>query len=972
MENKTINEKIKSLHNINKMAKKIGKRQQAKIRKDTENLLNQIGKKFNSRTYNTYLGEIRTKRIDAVQRLAEQFKLIQSSTEKNITKSKLKQVVKTIQKERKSAVTKIQKTFIKKNTEVFVRPSVLDIYDALQNYSGSVKIMMINPDGSIIKQPIIIDLTNKSGDIWKTILQFLFYTTGTDGPSVFDEYPDAKVYITKSTTITPERVYQAFKHGITNCVFKPIIQFLQEKKDTSQSKNTIKEYNRRLNRAIELEKKYFENGVPEKKIQEICDELQIDIEITQPFQKKFISYRSNKKALRTFRFINTRLNHIDLNEAFNQEPEYITTEELQELYKEYCDKDNFYFTYTRGNDYVSSITTLQKTYRCKKDYTEFINEFENDSGLSYCKLDAITDSNISNYVRQGTHFYGVVDFKPRFEDNDEIEIPIEYEDYHHADMKNAYINYQQCKYYEGFLGKITDFRKTNKIEGLGYYTITNLHLTGKIKELNDKMKIFRNGNVYPSPFLKFLDDNKCKYEIIEGCWGTSLDFSMDSDGWLEKENGVKYYCKYVGTMFNYNLQNSFYMRASPEYIKNMISIIDYDTYNYYENVENGKDEVRVNYKKQNHKHLSHVCGFITGYSILNMMEQLLEIKIEDIIRVNCDAVYFYNHYEMKNCFRIKNECLTDKPSSYTYISNYETENEWVCDAEYKPLYFKELHTGCGGGGKTHKQLVDTGNIKTLYCSPTWKLARNKQKEYNCNVEVWYNILTNDPEIYSKIKRNYNVLIIDEISMLNNTLKAKIFKRYSDMKIIMCGDPGFQLDGFEDEKSKIEYVLFKKEGFDYYEEHNTNHRVQDKKLLFILNKIRKMMESQPVINRRQIKEYVMNNFNKIKKIENYNVKDMILTRSNAVKDKYTELFSEYEKYIIKNNTKKYSNGEIVYEKPKEPDVACKQRHAFTTHSIQGETASNNLYICIDEMHDPKIIYTALSRAKYHDQIHLITS
>jgi hypothetical protein len=40
MENKIINEKIKSLHNINKMPK-IGKRQNAKIRKDTENLLKQ-------------------------------------------------------------------------------------------------------------------------------------------------------------------------------------------------------------------------------------------------------------------------------------------------------------------------------------------------------------------------------------------------------------------------------------------------------------------------------------------------------------------------------------------------------------------------------------------------------------------------------------------------------------------------------------------------------------------------------------------------------------------------------------------------------------------------------------------------------------------------------------------------------------------------------------------------------------------
>ena len=48
------------------------------------------------------------------------------------------------------------------------------------------------------------------------------------------------------------------------------------------------------------------------------------------------------------------------------------------------------------------------------------------------------------------------------------------------------------------------------------------------------------------------------------------------------------------------------------------------------------------------------------------------------------------------------------------------------------------------------------------------MSDNKQKEYSCNTEVWYNVLTNDPEIYSKIMRYYNVLIIDEISMLNNT------------------------------------------------------------------------------------------------------------------------------------------------------------------------------------------------------------
>lgn len=950
--------KKKSFVNIN--MPRLSKNQ--KIRRDTQKLLDSIKSKLNPRTFTSLKGDIQEKRIDAVKRIADSLVVLKGSTETGITK---KTFSKSVQEVKQKATTRIQKAFIKRNTEVLTTPSVNDVYNTLKDYSGSVKLILMNPDGTLLKT-IIIDLTDKLENIWKNLLQFLVLD-GTDGESIFDENPEASVYITKSQSITPQRIHQAFKHGITNCLFKPIIQFLQEKKETSSSNNTIKEYNRRLNRALELEKQFNETGVPPKKIQEICDTLQIDIQIDQPFQKRYLHYQSNKKALRTFRFVNTKLNHIDLNEAFNKEPEYISTEELQELYKEYSNKENFYFTYTRGNDYISSITTLQKTYRCKKEYSDFISEFERDTGIIYCKLDAITDPNISNYVRQGTHFYSVLDFKPRYSDNDE-EIEIEYNNYHHADMKNAYINYDMCKYYEGFLGKITDFRKTDKIEGLGYYTITNIQLTGKVEELNNKMKIFRNGNVYPSPFLKFLQDNKCRFTITEGCWGTNLDFSMKDPKWLDKENDTKYFCKYIGTMYNYTLENSFYMKADPEYIKNMISIIDYDTYNYYEDLNgNNKDEIRIKYKKQNHKHLSHICGFITGYSILNMLEQLLIIDTEDIIRVNCDAVYHYNNYPMVNCFRNKDQPLTTKPPSYSYISNYEIENEWKCEAEYKPFYKTELHTGCGGGGKTHKQLIDTGNVKMLYCSPSWKLARNKQKEYSCNSEVWYNVLTNDPDIYSKIMRYYNVLIIDEISMLNNTLKEKIFKRYKCMKIIMCGDPDYQLDGFEDKTSKIEYIPFKCEGFDYYEEHNTNHRVKDTKLLFLLNKIRKLIKEG---KHKEVKNYTINNFIHLKKIDNYNVKDMILTRTNAVKDIYTELFGDYEKYIITNNTLNNSNGEIVYTIPKEQGVTYKCRHAFTTHSIQGETATNNLYICIKDMYNAKMIYTALSRAKYYDQIYLL--
>jgi hypothetical protein len=116
-----------------------------------------------------------------------------------------------------------------------------------------------------------------------------------------------------------------------------------------------------------LELQYRDGGVDEKKIQEIADKLQVHIEINQPFQKKFIVCKSNKKALTTFRFINTKLNHIDLNEVVNKEPIYLEYNELQELFKEYSDDKDKFFTYTRGRTGYTSISTLKNTYRISND-----------------------------------------------------------------------------------------------------------------------------------------------------------------------------------------------------------------------------------------------------------------------------------------------------------------------------------------------------------------------------------------------------------------------------------------------------------------------------------------------------------------------------------------------------------------------------------------------------------------------------
>ena len=75
-------------------------------------------------------------------------------------------------------------------------------------------------------------------------------------------------------------------------------------------------------------------------------------------------------------------------------------------------------------------------------------------------------------------------------------------------------------------------------------------------------------------------------------------------------------------------------------------------------------------------------------------------------------------------------------------------------------------------------------------------------------------------------------------------------------------------------------------------------------------------------------------------------------------------------MIQENTRDFCNGEIVIGSKPE-GVRSSLQHAFTIHSIQGETAEERLYIDITKLNSMRMIYTALSRAKYLSQIYIIS-
>ena len=835
--------------------------------------------------------------------------------------------------------------------------------------------------------------------------------------TIFEYYGHAgSVFIyPEKSKITTLSIVQHFKEGISNCLLLPIRDWANEKLLEAKTKPTKSRYNVILNRIDELETTYGNSGIPENAIPEICNKLQVDINIELPFcETKFIDAHSIKKRLRSFRFMNSRLNHIDLNEITNNDSyEEVTRERLFEIKTE-LDINKKYYTYKKDGYSISSISTLDKVYKLSNDFNQTIQDFEIKTGLNYCKIDDVDNYDLSQFIRLGTHYNETVDFQ------DVKKFVRKTEQVLHIDMQKAYTAFQLCKYYRGFLGKITDFRKTNKIEGVGIYKITNLKFPDNLfSSFNDKLKIYINDCSYPSPELQMLSDFGVTFDIVGGCWGVKpLHFTFDDKMINTKQDKISYFAKWVGVCDSHILEKSFFIKCDEEYFETIQQHCGTKTAKYYSN-----GEAKIAYAKKHNYHLGHITAFITSYQRMNFLEQLMEFDVSNIIRVCVDGIYFtkpaviqprqsyfsqydedldiftgeesFGNYEdyldwklaidtrdgkvpattenkpivqLKNAFRYKTDINFNNEAGISYISQLENNN--IDLFKERCHYSKELHLGEGGCGKTHMNCNDKGLQRVLFLSPSWKLAVAKKKELGINCSVWARALTDDPEKISFIKEKANVLIIDEVSMLTESQKEQFFMLYSDMKIIMCGDLGYQLPCFEG----IEMTAT---GFDNIVKHTTDFRCKDERLKEIKNTLRQMIADKS--SKTDINNWVISAFAKLDRCINvetlktkYDINDMILCGTNEVKNFYTGLFAgkfEKEKYYVMENNRLFNNGEIVIGT--QPDKCkCEVRHSFTTHSIQGETASNNLFIDSSKMFDSRMFYTAISRAKTIDQIYLI--
>jgi len=887
------------------------------------------------------------------------------------------EIEKKIRIKRKSRIID-KKIIIKKSTYILQSDNLETIlerfYDILKDvYKKGLTINVVK-EGGVDKNKFKIGFsytfTNKTfTKDYQEIFDKFIKIDSDDNRLQHDPQPYT-LYVNVGDEIDGKKIIQAFKDGVTNCFFKPIIEWCELKVNESKTKSTMEKYRARANSLKKLELQYRDTGVNENDMSFLANKYQINIEINTPFQKGFIKIKCNKKALTTFRFINTRINHLEHNEVVNLAPTLIKQDEMNEIKINL--KDNFH-TYTRNMNGFSSISTLDTTYKLDNEYNNIINEFEKNTGLNECYLDDFQDVDISLFIRQGVHFNECIDIN--YDESSDYHTDKKNIYLNHIDMVKAYTGFKECKYYDGFVGKLFDFRPTNKIVEIGYYRIQKLNFDNAyppLKEYNDVMKIY-NDNVYPSPEIKFLQDNGVEFEIISGCWGSHLDFEFTEQMKNEKCNGVPFYSRWTGNTYHYSEYRDFYMNCNKELADNIVAVSDYDIVSY----NNYSDEIKVSYRKQHNNHLSHVCGFITSYMRMNVLEQLFKININNVVRVCVDGIYYDgDKVECVNIFRDKPEPIKLNSSSDSYVSNYDCDLPF-CENNEREHYLKELHAGVGGSGKTHLNINDKGLVRKLFVAPSWKLSKAKNIECGIANQVWANISCQDPEKIMFIRENYNVLIIDEISMMSDEMKNYIFELYPDMKIIMCGDIGYQAKPFNDDGSEV--VVCTETGFDKVIRYNINRRCKCSKLQAILDLCREQIDDKFLYTtvKKAVKQRIT--IEQLKK--KYCKKDMILCRTNTKKDVYTDMFKDIEKFYILKTDRNYCKGDIVYERPNSEYYKQKNhndkkvtgdyelRHAYTVHSIQGETAKYNLYID-DKYVEPEIIYTALSRAEYLSQIYII--
>ena len=754
-------------------------------------------------------------------------------------------------------------------------------------------------------------------EFYKTFRPAFFERGDSTSQIIIDQ--GMKIIFKPFKQIKAKPLNQRFREGILHCVFTPLIKTWSEK--SSNYQETI------LKKVIKYANKYGDAPVPQDEMEDLAKKLQTTIKINDPIGKSYITY--NPSGDRTCILMNPRKDHVE--ESNEEKPTKIISHDQAINYLQNLNDGEVIEGSFQDPIRIHTFKEIYEIVNPMKPYLSEINDL-----IPNVSFDASQYPEVNQFILES-----------RIINSGTLRFQEEYDE--HYDLEKAYTQFHLTKYYQGFLGIIHQFRNftfppTNKFlkEHIGIYKAKIINPSPLAKILG-----FEKDHYYilPSPEWEFHKNNKTEFVITQGVYGSNFDFRFPESSFqtiplrnynpaLPEKTSNKPFRIFSGQLsskLNENDCKVYNVKATQEFTQHLKTLYPDTLYD----EETNSAKIYIKHKKVYTRH--HVLSFITSYTRIVMMEEMLKFDISNLSGVTLDGLYFKGTppKTLIPQFRPKKSKMSDKESVPWYIAT-ENKTNFPALTEFNQNTFLE---GSGGSGKTHTILNNKGFNNILYASPTHELGKDKVKEYNMKHYTTIHKLAGinasgkESRTYEEeFRHTPSVIFIDEITQIESKFIEKIIKLYPHSLIFIAGDVDISGRHYQCKYSNEIW----KPTFPIIQFTN-DYRAKTETLKQMKRDLRNYMKTDPIPQ--EIKNYVKTKF-------------PIISKQQAKSQ-----FTESDIWIA---------GTHKYIKTLEP------LKIHTTHSYQGKTITNptKLYISIEDMFESTMFYTAMSRVETEDQLIIV--
>lgn len=729
---------------------------------------------------------------------------------------------------------------------------------------------------------------------------------GESGAETFipDKNGGRRMQFFRPDQITSRKLRQVFRLSDTNnCVFVALRRRFTHLLAESKSQTLIKGY-KRLLRLTDDEEERYPDGVPEDSMQDLAEQLAICIIIKDAIGQEQKRYTSAKPNC-TVELTNTRAHHLELVDHDNVIETDDVAEKLEQL-----KADKEYYVIINDTDNPRRVKTKDGILTKISPDDEEINKFI--TTLNYAQIDAKKYQELNLFTANSRHIHSSPLTFSDFTPNTKL-----------YDMKQAYLQYRETTYYEGFLTVIQQFRKIDHIISTGIYKFKVLEDTPFSRKFGLRQT---EEYVMISPLIKYWTDNGLKIQITEGCFGHTEDIDFPPNMVDER----KLYQKAIGRL---SMADNF--RETKYTFQCTETFAEHTASQHYADYWNDSQEITIRIPNRSVLTNHHIAAFIVGYTQINMLQAIQTVPFTSIKAVLLDGIYA-DEPIANPMFRVKPICHVPCLNIKWYNPD---NNHYNFPPFIKQITINSFLSGAGGTGKTHTILTDKGYVNPLYVVPTRELGNKKELELGTRWETIHRTLG---KLCEPIKYLPPVILADEITMVQKEWINELLQKYPKSLILLAGDTDanqhYQCRG----GTSNNYMEIYKPTNMPIVEFTTDYRSLTTEMrnfkLNLRKEMRKVYEDGGLKDTKKLRDYLLANDSPIRILsfaqahKEAQETDIFLYSTNAVRDRITH-------------------------------VNKKGVHAFQGQTVEPPT---RLFITVDWF-EYAMPYTAISRARHHDQI-----